>query len=88
MVQLLRFYDLRARKIVNNRASLRNRIERDGFPAGRMIGRNARAWTEPEVDDWVMSRPSAGPAARGAAKAKADRKRAGKAAVERTGPIE
>ena len=85
MTHLLRFSDLRARKIVNNWPSLRNRIERDGFPPGRMIGPNARAWTEAEVDDWITSRPSAGPAARGAAKAKADRKRAGKAAAERTG---
>ena len=87
MTRLLRFNDLQDRKIVNNWPSLRNRIERDGFPPGRMIGPNARAWTEAEVDDWIMSRPSAGPAARGAAKTKAALKRAGKAAAEHTGPV-
>ena len=86
MTHLLRFGDLRARRIVNNWASLRNRIQRDGFPRGRMIGPNACAWTEEEINDWVMSRPSAGPAARGAAKVKAERKRAGEAAAECTKP--
>jgi hypothetical protein len=84
MTQLLRFSDLRARRIVNNWPSLRNRIQCDGFPPGRMIGPNARAWTEQEVEDWIRTRPSAGPAARGAAKAKAARKRDRKAAAEHT----
>jgi predicted DNA-binding transcriptional regulator AlpA len=66
--KLLRFRDLQARGIINNWPSLKARINRDGFPPGRMIGPNSRAWTEAEVDAWIKSRPTAGPAPRGIAK--------------------
>jgi hypothetical protein len=42
-------------------------IAEEGFPAGRMSGRN-RIWTEKEVDDWLLSRPSAKGFLRGRAK--------------------
>jgi Prophage CP4-57 regulatory protein (AlpA) len=55
---LLRYADLVARGIVRNRVTLRNWIEKCGFPQGRMIGPNSRCWTETEVADWLASRPS------------------------------
>jgi hypothetical protein len=53
----LRFADLRARGIVANWPSLQNRIRKNGFPPGRLIGPNARAWSETEVAEWIASRP-------------------------------
>jgi len=75
MTVLLRFKDLQARGIVPNWPTLRVRIERDGFPRGRMLGPNARAWTELEVESWLASRPTTGPAPRGAAKSRRGRPR-------------
>ena len=80
MTVLLRFRDLKVRGIVANWPSLKRRILLDGFPPGRMIGENTRAWTETEVDAWIASRPIAGPKPRGAAKAKARAKAAQTAA--------
>ena len=54
---LVRFADLKARKIVNNRATLANWISSEGFPPGRMLGPNTRAWTEQEINDWLAARP-------------------------------
>jgi hypothetical protein len=72
---LLRFRDLKARGIVNSWPMLKVRIFRDGFPPGRMIGPNQRAWTQDEIEQWFNSRPTAGPAPRGIAKVKQDRAR-------------
>jgi predicted DNA-binding transcriptional regulator AlpA len=71
----LRFRDLKARGLVNSWPMLKRRIERDGFPPGRMLGPNIRAWTEDEIEEYEDSRPTAGPSPRGAAKARRDRKR-------------
>jgi predicted DNA-binding transcriptional regulator AlpA len=76
--KLIRFCDLQERGIVNSWALLRRWIDRDGFPPGRMLGPNTRAWTEVEVEAWIKSRPTAGPAPRGAAKT-----RRGRAAQDR-----
>jgi hypothetical protein len=73
MIRLLRFKDLRDRGIIGNWPMLKRRIERDGFPVGRMIGPNTRVWIEEEIEKWVKSRPIAGPAPRGIAKIKQDR---------------
>jgi predicted DNA-binding transcriptional regulator AlpA len=73
MTRLLRFRDLRERGIINNWPMLKRRIKDDGFPLGRMIGPNSRAWTEAEVDAWIKSRPTAGPAPRGVAKVRRER---------------
>jgi predicted DNA-binding transcriptional regulator AlpA len=83
MIRLLRFRDLQDRGIVNSWPMLRRRIEGDGFPPGRMLGPNTRAWSEAEIDAWLKSRPSAGPAPRGAAKRRRDkaRKRGAEAAA-------
>jgi predicted DNA-binding transcriptional regulator AlpA len=55
---LLRYTDLVAHGIVRNRITLKNWIEKRGFPKGRLIGPNTRAWTEAEVANWLASRPS------------------------------
>jgi predicted DNA-binding transcriptional regulator AlpA len=69
MTVLLRFRDLQQRGLVKSWPMLKRRIERDGFPPGRMLGPNTRAWTEAEVDRWYEARPVAGPKElRGAAK--------------------
>jgi predicted DNA-binding transcriptional regulator AlpA len=54
----LRFRDLQAAGIVNNRASLQYRIQNFGFPRGRLIGPNTRAWTRSEVEAWIAARPT------------------------------
>ena len=56
---LLRYSDLKERGIVENWQTLSNWIEREGFPPGRLIGPNTRAWTTDEVGDWLASRPAA-----------------------------
>jgi predicted DNA-binding transcriptional regulator AlpA len=66
--KFVRFPVLQQRGIVKSWPMLKRRIERDGFPRGRMIGPNSRAWTEDEIEDWIASRPVAGPEPRGIAK--------------------
>jgi hypothetical protein len=75
MMVLLRFRDLKARGIVNSWPQLKRLQDLHGFPRGRMIGPNSRAWTEQEVEEWVASRPIIGPALRGIAKTKRDSRR-------------
>lgn len=58
-MKLLRFPDLAARGIVNSRMTLKRLIDAQGFPPGRLITPNARAWTAEEVDNWVAGRPVA-----------------------------
>ena len=55
----LRFSDLVARGIVNNRVTLRNWILYCGFPPGQLTGPNTRTWGEDEVDQYVATRPTA-----------------------------
>ena len=57
--KLLRFTDLKARNIVRNWPTLLRWIDRHGFPAGRHIGPNTRAWTESEIEEFLASRPIA-----------------------------
>jgi predicted DNA-binding transcriptional regulator AlpA len=56
--ELLRFCDLKARKIVTKHVTLKRWIEKDGFPPGRWLGPNTRVWLKSEVHDWIASRPS------------------------------
>jgi predicted DNA-binding transcriptional regulator AlpA len=81
-MKFLRFAELRERGIVNSRPMLRRRIERNGFPPGRWLGPNTRAWSEAEIDAWIKSRPTAGPAPRGAAKTRRGRPRKAEAQAE------
>jgi predicted DNA-binding transcriptional regulator AlpA len=57
MRKRLRFRDLVAHGIVNNRVTLKNWIALYGFPPGQLTGPNSRTWTEDEVEDWIAHRP-------------------------------
>jgi hypothetical protein len=71
MTVLLRFRDLKERGIVHSWPQLKRLQAVHGFPLGRMLSQNIRAWTESEIDEWIASRPieNSGPL-RGASKAK------------------
>ena len=77
----LRFPDLKARGLVNSWPALTNKIRTQGFPPGRMLGPNTRAWSIEEIEGYEESRPIAGPSPRGAAKAAK-----GRPAAERDAP--
>jgi predicted DNA-binding transcriptional regulator AlpA len=74
-ITLLRFRDIKECGIAASWSQLRNLIKKYGFPLGRMISPNVRAWHEAEIDSWLASRPTAGPELRGAAKARRGRPR-------------
>jgi predicted DNA-binding transcriptional regulator AlpA len=57
MQKRVRYADLVALGIVNNRATLANWIKDRGFPAGQLTGPNSRTWDEGEVQSWLDSRP-------------------------------
>ena len=56
MLKLLRFKDLRDLGIVNNRVTLARWIEHEGFPPGRLLGPNSRAYPSDDVDTWLTDR--------------------------------
>jgi predicted DNA-binding transcriptional regulator AlpA len=56
-MKLLRYPDLVAMGVVNSRPTLSRMIAGQGFPPGRLISPNARAWEESEVIAWVRARP-------------------------------
>jgi hypothetical protein len=59
-MRFLRFNDLRNRGIVNSRSHLKGLQDNYGFPLGRLIGPNVRAWEEEtEINPWLASRPTA-----------------------------
>jgi predicted DNA-binding transcriptional regulator AlpA len=66
-MNLLRFEDLRAKRIVRTWNTLNNWIDARGFPPGRMIGR-FRTWTEAEVLAWIEAQPTTKIPPRGYAK--------------------
>lgn len=53
----LRFTDLVAANIARNWTTLGRLIEDEGFPPGKMLGRNTRVWTLESVTDWLAARP-------------------------------
>lgn len=57
MRKRLRFRDLVALGILNNRVTLKNWIARYDFPRGQLLGPNTRVWSEDEIQDWVARRP-------------------------------
>ena len=60
MPSRLRFADLKARRIVNNRATLSNWQKKYGFPLGQLTSPNCRTWDEEtEINPWLASRPTA-----------------------------
>jgi predicted DNA-binding transcriptional regulator AlpA len=81
MIRLLRYKDLRARGFVKNRVQLGRLINHYGFPPGRMISPNARAWNEEEIEDWFASRPIESRPPVGAAKNRQERARKAAATV-------
>jgi predicted DNA-binding transcriptional regulator AlpA len=54
----LRFADLKAAKLIFSWATLMRLIDREGFPIGRMLGRNTRVWTIDEIESWLAARPT------------------------------
>ena len=64
----LRFGDLKARNVVKSWAQLKRLVENYGFPPGRMLSPNVRAWTDDEIDEWLETRPIEGPPPRGVAR--------------------
>jgi hypothetical protein len=67
MVKLVRFADLKSANIVQSWAQLKELQQRDAFPTGFMLSKNARCWFEAEVLAWLAARPTQGPPLRGAA---------------------
>jgi predicted DNA-binding transcriptional regulator AlpA len=61
MTTFLRYRDLEARGIVRSWAALRYKIKNNGFPPGRYLGPNTRAWTEDEVQAWLDALPTENP---------------------------
>ena len=64
----IRFADLQARGIVNSYPQLKHLQEEQGFPTGRMLSPQVRAWTEQEIADWLDTRPTGKSPLRGIAK--------------------
>ena len=54
---VLRFNGLKAKNIVKNRVQLDRMQRLYGFPKGRLLSPNVRAWTEDEIDTWLDDRP-------------------------------
>jgi predicted DNA-binding transcriptional regulator AlpA len=55
--KLLRFRDLQKIGIVTNWPQLKQLVQKQGFPPGRLLGVNSRAWPQEEVEAWWCSRP-------------------------------
>jgi predicted DNA-binding transcriptional regulator AlpA len=54
---LLRFRDLKGRRIVSNHVTLKRWIETQGFPPGMWLGPNTLVWREADIEAWLQSRP-------------------------------
>jgi hypothetical protein len=52
-----RYPDLIESSVVTNRVDLGRKIKIYGFPPGRLLGPNTRAWAEDEIVAWLESRP-------------------------------
>ena len=53
----VRFKHLRDLGIVNSWPALRYQMKYNGFPEGRLLGANTRAWTTEEIQKWLDERP-------------------------------
>lgn len=62
VTRFLRYKDLESMGIARSWTSLRYKIKHNGFPIGRYIGPNSRAWTVEEVQSWIDALPSKKPA--------------------------
>lgn len=54
--KVIRYSGLKARGVVNNRATLSRWIKKYDFPSGFLLGPNSRGWYEHEVDEWLRCR--------------------------------
>jgi hypothetical protein len=52
----LRYRDLEALGLFTNRQTLKNAVDRYGFPPGALTGENSRTWGEADVARWIASR--------------------------------
>jgi predicted DNA-binding transcriptional regulator AlpA len=59
MHAVLRFKDLVESRLVKTWTDVRNLVRNHDFPPGRMLTNRVRVWTEPEIKDWLQSRPVA-----------------------------
>jgi hypothetical protein len=55
----VRFADLRGAGLVSSWQQLNAIVRDEGFPPGRMLSKNVRAWTVDEVMAWLATRPTA-----------------------------
>jgi hypothetical protein len=55
----LRFADLVERGIIGSRPGLKKRIDKFGFPPGRLLGPNHRVWTLEEIEAYENAQPIA-----------------------------
>ena len=59
MDKFLRYDDLVAMGLVNNRNTLKNWIRNYGFPPGKLVGPNSRRWCQSEVEAFIKTKLSA-----------------------------
>lgn len=64
--QLLRFADLKARKIVTNWPQLKRLVDNYGFPPGYLLSPAVRVWDSEDVEAWLDTRRAAAERLRGA----------------------
>jgi prophage regulatory protein len=55
-MEIYRFADLKQRRIVNNRMTLRRWIDSQGFPRHLRLGPNSIGWLKSEVEAWLSAR--------------------------------
>jgi predicted DNA-binding transcriptional regulator AlpA len=56
--RFVRYRDLVAAGITASWTQLLRLIESEGFPSGRMLSPNTRAWTVDEIAGWLDARPA------------------------------
>lgn len=66
--KLYRFAYLKDVGLVPNWPTLRRWQEQVGFPTGKLIGPNIRAWTGAELNHFLVTRPTGPTTLKGAAK--------------------
>jgi prophage regulatory protein len=55
-LEFYRFTDLKSRRIVENRMTLRRWMATQGFPRPVNLGPNSIGWIKAEVDEWLARR--------------------------------
>ena len=59
--RLLKFTDLKERRIAENHPRLKDLIEKQGFPPGFWTGPNSHVWWEDEIEAWLAACPTERP---------------------------